>query len=222
MKRASAGAILAALPSPSLSLAPGEPRHSLIELIQLQWHRERPDLDLSNFLLSVYLMRLGRVVEQAFDGMCRERYRISGSDMRVLFALRRGGRPYAQRPTDLFRALLVTSGAITKKVDRLAELGLVERMPDPDNHGGFLVRLTRKGQQVADEGVDRVACESVLAPAMTQFSKAEQIAGSQFALRTLAALEAAGTGTGHDSDAYESTEARPSPKPKRSTRGASR
>ena len=222
MKNASAGALIAAAASPSLSLAPREPRHSLIELIQLQWHRERPDLDLSNFLLSVYLMRLGRVVEQAFDGMCRDRYGISGSDMRVLFALRRGGRPYAQRPTDLFRALLVTSGAITKKVDRLAELGLVERMPDPDNNGGFLVRLTRKGQQVADDGVNRVARESVLAPAMAQFSKAEQVAGSLFALRTLAALEAAGTGTGHENDADESTEVKPSTKPKRSTRGASR
>ena len=195
---------------------------SFIELIQSQWHRERPDLDLSNFLLSIYLMRLGRVIEHAFDVMCRKRYGISGSDMRVLFALRRGGRPYAQRPTDLFRALLVTSGAVTKKVDRLAELDLVERMPDPDNQGGFLVHLTRKGQQVAEDGVEQVACQSILAPAMTQFTKAEQMAGSQFALRTLATLESFATGAENDATAENETAPITATKPGRSRNGKGR
>jgi len=195
---------------------------SFIELIQSQWHRERPDLDLSNFLLSIYLMRLGRVIEQAFDTMCRKRYGISGSDMRVLFALRRGGRPYAQRPTDLFRALLVTSGAVTKKVDRLADLDLVERMPDPDNQGGFLVHLTRKGQQVAEDGVEQVACQSILAPAMTQFTKAEQVAGSQFALRTLATLETFAAETGNEEAAEDRPASTVARKPKRSKSGKGR
>ena len=55
------------------------------------------------------------------------RHETSGADMRVLFALRRAGKPYAWRPTDLFRAHLVTSGAITKQVGRLTSLGFVER-----------------------------------------------------------------------------------------------
>src|SRR5260370_42486090 len=85
------------------------PGKSFIELISVQWQRERGDLDLSNFLLAIYLMRLGTIIERAFGRQCDERYGISGSDMRVLFALRRGGQPYVKRPTDLFRALLVTS-----------------------------------------------------------------------------------------------------------------
>jgi DNA-binding MarR family transcriptional regulator len=181
---------------------------SFIELIQLQWYRERPDLDLSEFLLSVYFMRLGRVIEHWFDAMCRRRYQISGSDMRVLLALRRGGHPYVQRPTDLFRALLVTSGAITKKVDRLSELVLVERLSDPGNNGGFLIHLTRKGLQIADDAVGQVALQSVLAPAMAQFTEAERASGSQFALRTLAALEA--TGTGEEGDESDEAETLPS------------
>jgi DNA-binding MarR family transcriptional regulator len=170
----------------------GLPGKSFIELITVQWQRERGDLDLSNFLLAIYLMRLGTIIERAFGRQCEERYGISGSDMRVLFALRRGGPPYVKRPTDLFRALLVTSGAITKKVDRLAELEMVERLQDPGHLGGFLVRLTKKGLHIADEMVESLANESVIAPTMGQFTKAEREQGNLFALRMLSGLEAAG------------------------------
>ena len=170
----------------------GLPGKSFIELITVQWQRERGDLDLTNFLLAIYLMRLGTIIELAFGRQCEERYGVSGSDMRVLFALRRGGPPYVKRPTDLFRALLVTSGAITKKVDRLENLGMVERLQDPGHLGGFLVRLTKKGVHVADEMVQILANESAIAPAMGQFTKAEQEQCSRYALRMLSGLEAAG------------------------------
>jgi DNA-binding MarR family transcriptional regulator len=177
---------------PAETAAPSPLRGSLIELITLQWQRERSDLDLSDFLLAIYFMRLGMLVERGYGRMCERRYGISGADMRVLLALRRGGPPYAKRPTDLFRALVVTSGAMTKKVDRLTEHGLVERMTDPGHAGGFLIRLTRKGLQVVEEVVEHLAKESVIAPAMSQFTTAERDAGNRFALRVLARLEQAG------------------------------
>ena len=170
----------------------GLPGKTFIELITVQWQRERGELDLSNFLLAIYLMRLGAMIERDFDRRCLQRYRISGSDMRVLFALRRGGPPYVKRPTDLFKALLVTSGAMTKKVDRLASLGMVERVRDPGHLGGFLIRLTRKGVQVADEMVEALAKRSAIDPAMGQFTAAEREQLGRFALRMLTALEVAG------------------------------
>lgn len=162
---------------------------SLTELITLQWQRERSDLDLDNFLLAIYLMRVGTWLDRAYDKMCQERWGIGGGDMRVMLALRRTGAPYVKRPTDLFRALLVTSGAITKKVDRLVEAGFVERLPDPGHSGGFLVHLTKKGLHVVDEATERLAMESMLAPAMKQFTKDEREAGSDFIQRILSALE---------------------------------
>ena len=162
---------------------------SLSELITVQWQRERGDLDLQNFLLAIYFMRLGTLVDRAFDRGCQKRYGISGSDMRVLLALRRSGPPYVKRPTDLFRALLVTSGAVTKKVDRLVEAGFAERLPDPGHNGGFLVRLTKRGMQAAEETVDRLAQHSVLAPAMAQLTPEERESGSRFVLRVLSLLE---------------------------------
>lgn len=162
---------------------------SLSELITVQWQRERGDLDLQNFLLAIYFMRLGTLVDRAFDRGCQKRYGISGSDMRVLLALRRSGPPYVKRPTDLFRALLVTSGAVTKKVDRLAEAGLAERLPDPGHNGGFLVRLTKRGMQAVEETVDRLAKHSMLAPAMAQLTPEERESGNRFVLRVLSLLE---------------------------------
>jgi DNA-binding MarR family transcriptional regulator len=108
--------------------------------------------------------------------------------------------------------LLVTSGAVTKKVDRLAALDMVERLQDPGHQGGFLVRLTKKGVQVADQMVETLAKESVIAPAMQQFSKGEREQGSRFALCALSALETLGLDTPSDVDtskAHASPRAKP-------------
>jgi DNA-binding MarR family transcriptional regulator len=175
------------------ALSPRPQGTSHIELIGMQWQREMPDLDLFEFLLAIGLMRLGTLVERQFSAMCEKLHGVSGSDMRVLLALRRSGHPYVKRPTDLFRALLVTSGAMTKKVDRLTALGFVERLPDPGNQGGFLVRLTRKGVKAAETIAELVTHESAIAPAMAQFTKEEREAGKHFCVRLLAAMEMAET-----------------------------
>lgn len=165
------------------------PLPSLSELITLQWQREREDLDLQNFLLAIYFMRLGTLVDRAYDRYCQKHFGINGGDMRLMLALRRSGPPYVKRPTDLFRALLVTSGAITKKVDRLVEAGFVERSVDPNHSGGFLVHLTKKGLHVVEQAVEHLANHSALAPAMAQLSPELRKQGSDFALRMLSALE---------------------------------
>ncbi|HSV80816.1 MAG TPA: MarR family transcriptional regulator [Ramlibacter sp.] len=164
---------------------------SLSELITMQWQTERSDLDLQNFLLAIYFMRLGTLVDRAYDRHCQKEYGVNGGDMRLMLALRRSGPPYVKRPTDLFRTLLVTSGAITKKVDRLVTVGYVERLPDPSHNGGFLVHLTKKGLHVVDGAIEHLANHSALAPAMSQLSPEERKRGAAFALRILSSLERA-------------------------------
>ena len=78
---------------PANSKRPSGADRSHIGKITREWKTERPDLDLSDFLFQIYVMRLGRMVDQAYDRMCRARFGISGSDMRVLLALRRSGPP---------------------------------------------------------------------------------------------------------------------------------
>ena len=124
--------------------------------------RERPDLDLTDYLYLIYANRVGRILETVDDRHCRAEFDMSSADMRVLFALRRAGPSYALRPTELFRALLVTSGAVTKQVDRLAAGGYVVRQPGPAKSGGYLIHLTAKGFKTADDALTSLVHSSVL------------------------------------------------------------
>ena len=155
------------------------------------WLAQRPDLDLHEFLMGIVLNRVGRMLEGSFDRMCRSKFGFSGPDMRVLFALRRHGAPYALRPTDLSRALLVTSGAITKQVDRLQAIGLVERLPDPEYAGGFQIQLTGAGLEVANAATEALVDDSLLGNALKLMPPDMVGPGEVFMYRLLEALEEA-------------------------------
>jgi DNA-binding MarR family transcriptional regulator len=163
---------------------------SLIHELTAQWRRERPDLDLQNFLLQIYLQRIGRIIEARFARLCLRRFGMRAQDMRLLLALRRGGAPFARRPTDLFRALLVTSGAVTKQVDRLVRKKLVRRLPDPDYRGGFLIQLTNRGLEVVDRAVEVIAHESYIGPAMAKLEPHQRDDAERFCLHLIEVLEA--------------------------------
>ena len=124
--------------------------------------RERPDLDQTDYLYLLYAQRVGRILDAVDDRHCRTEFGISAAEMRVLFALRRAGPTYALRPTELFRSLLVTSGAITKQVDRLILAGYVDRQPGPDRSGGFLIHLAERGFKAADAALTALADSSVV------------------------------------------------------------
>ncbi len=177
------------LNSESTQIEATEEYGSFIDGITHQWMREFPEQDLSNFLLAIYLQRIGRTVEHAYGRMCLDKFGISGADMRVLLALRRNGRRASMRPTDLYKALLVTSGAITKQIDRLSSLNLVERKPDPSFFGGFIVGLTRLGMKTVNAAVATLATDSYIGPAMKELGQVAHDEGSRFCLQLLRTLE---------------------------------
>ena len=72
----------------------------------------------------------------------------------VLAALRRAGAPYELSPGRLLKETLVTSGTMTNRVDRLETRALVQRLPDPKDRRGVLVRLTEDGREVVDTALD--------------------------------------------------------------------
>ena len=74
----------------------------------------------------------------------------------VLSALRRSGPPYELSPGRLLRETLVTSGTMTNRIDRLVSKGLVERLPDPTDRRGVLVRLTSPGRRLVDDALARL------------------------------------------------------------------
>jgi len=118
--------------------------------IVASWGEERPDLDASPMLVVGRLQR----VTQLLDAELRPPFAAAGlgqGDFDVLAALRRAGPPYARSPSELRDALMVTSGAITKQVDRLVAKGLVSREVDPSDGRGRRVALIDAGHAVVDE-----------------------------------------------------------------------
>ncbi len=71
----------------------------------------------------------------------------------MLAALRRAGPPFCLSPTQLYNSLLISSGAMTNRLERLTAMGLVERIPDPKDRRSVLVALTPAGRRVVDEAL---------------------------------------------------------------------
>jgi len=119
------------------------------------WHRERADLDLAPVEVFSRITRLARLLDrarrQAFTA-----HRIEPWEFDVLAALRRAGAPYQLSPGRLLHETLVTSGTMTNRVDRLAGRGLVDRLPDPGDRRGVLVRLTAEGRSTVDAAFEEL------------------------------------------------------------------
>jgi DNA-binding MarR family transcriptional regulator len=68
----------------------------------------------------------------------------------VLATLYRAGDPGGLSGKALIRASLITSGAITNRVDKLVARGLVERRTDPSDRRSMLVALTDEGRELVE------------------------------------------------------------------------
>ena len=114
-----------------------------------QWQRERPDLDVSATGILGRISRLAAVVEQEMDEVFAPEG-LTGADFVVLAGLRRSGKPYQLRPSELSRSMMVSAGGTTKRLDRLEVRGLIRRDPDPADRRGTLVTLTDAGLAAID------------------------------------------------------------------------
>jgi len=117
------------------------------------WARERADLDLRPMEVLSRVTRLGHHLDRARRQAFAE-HDLESWEFDVLAALRRAGAPYELSPGRLIRETLVTSGTMTNRVDRLAARGLVERLPDPHDRRGVLVRLTDTGRTRVDGALE--------------------------------------------------------------------
>jgi DNA-binding MarR family transcriptional regulator len=120
-----------------------------VDGILLQWAEVRPDLDSSPIGVIGRVSRLSRLI----DRRLAENFAAAGLEnwmYDVLATLRRQGPPYELTAGDLVAQSMVTSGAITHRIDRLAGRGLVTRA-GADDRRKVLVRLTPDGLTLVDE-----------------------------------------------------------------------
>jgi len=125
-----------------------------VEHIIAQWQRERPEIDVSPMGVIARISRLCRLLERQIEEGYAE-FGLNQAQFGVLAALRRAGPPYCLSPTSLYNSLLISSGAMTNRLERLTAAGFVERIADPEDGRSMLVALTTKGKRLIDKVVTR-------------------------------------------------------------------
>jgi DNA-binding MarR family transcriptional regulator len=130
------------------------PDRDHVERVIELWERERPELDFSPVGVVSRIGRAARYLDHGIETVLAE-HGLSRASWDVLAALRRVGEPYRLSPTELYRSLMRTSGAITHRLRGLEATGLVRRVGDPDDLRSAPVELTPAGKRL----VDRVAVE---------------------------------------------------------------
>ncbi|NHR03696.1 MarR family transcriptional regulator [Chromobacterium haemolyticum] len=123
-----------------------------IDRIVALWREVRPDLDPSSTEVVGRIVRMEYfVTRRVLHDLARHNLNVGEFD--VLAALRRGGEPFQLSPNQLQGMVLISSGALTNRINRLEEAGLVTRSPDPTDRRGVIVTLTPKGFEVIEDAV---------------------------------------------------------------------
>lgn len=157
-----------------------------VDLILEQWREQRPDVDTSPIGVIGRIHRLGALTGKALTANFQQ-HGLTREAFDVLATLRRSGPPFQLTPTQLIQSLLLTSGSITNRVDRLEADGYVERLPDPKDRRSTLVGLTPAGQEAVDRALlSHMETERQL---LTMLTPEEQESLAQLLRKMLLALE---------------------------------
>ncbi|MFI1568012.1 MarR family winged helix-turn-helix transcriptional regulator [Streptomyces sp. NPDC020490] len=153
-----------------------EPRDAVDAIIE-QWAQVRPDLDTTAMEVFGRIYRISRAmgdrVEKAYAP-----YGISRGEFDVLATLRRSGEPYTLSPRRLSETLMLTTGGMTGRLDKLERAGLLRRSPDPHDRRGLQVTLTDKGLRLIDEAVGAgLAIQREALSTLLDAEQAGQLAG---------------------------------------------
>ncbi|MFE4048137.1 MarR family winged helix-turn-helix transcriptional regulator [Streptomyces sp. YIM B13518] len=127
---------------------PEDPVDAIIE----QWARVRPDLDTTGMEVFGRVFRLARAMGDRME-KAYAAYGISRGEFDVLATLRRAGEPYTLSPRRLSATLMLTTGGMTGRLDKLERAGLLRRSPDPHDRRGLQVTLTEEGLRLIDTAV---------------------------------------------------------------------
>jgi DNA-binding MarR family transcriptional regulator len=122
-----------------------------VDRITAQWRRERPDLDSPPMEVIGRITRVSALIQRELEGVFAL-HGLTAGDFDVLATLRRSGAPLT--PSALSHSAMVTTGGMTKRLDRLEARGLIRRQPDPNDRRGRLIALTDEGRALIDRAVE--------------------------------------------------------------------
>lgn len=118
-----------------------------------EWRRERPELDASAVGIHGRIIRLAAYMVRRTETWLSP-LGLSWEAFSLIVTLRRSGKPYELRPTDILKESLLTSGAVTNRIDRVESIGLVERVRTKGDRRSYAIRLTAAGKRLADKAIE--------------------------------------------------------------------
>ncbi|SMC97957.1 MarR family winged helix-turn-helix transcriptional regulator [Kibdelosporangium aridum] len=142
-----------------------------VDKIIQQWRHERPELDLAPMAVTARLTRLAALLERGVDDTLAAQG-LASWEFEVLASLRRNGSPFVLSVGRLQATMMISSGTMTHRLDRLEKRGLVARSKDLNDRRGIQVSLTPDGRTLIDNVIEaRLARERDL---LTTLDKDQQ------------------------------------------------
>lgn len=126
-----------------------------VDRIMQAWRKRDPHLDSSTLEVIGRLLLCAGYCERA-AGAVLQRFGLTIADFDVLNTLRRVSDQHGSKPSDMARSALITTGAMTSRLDRLERAGLIRRAADPADRRGVLVRLTPQGSKAARKALQEL------------------------------------------------------------------
>jgi DNA-binding MarR family transcriptional regulator len=130
-----------------------------IDVFIAEWTRERPDLDFAYLATLGRILRLSAHLHESMDKWL-EPFGLTWEMFDLLATLRRSGAANELRPTDLYEACMLSSGATTNRIDRAEKQGHAMRRPDPQDGRATRIALTRSGSGLAQKAMTEHACRA--------------------------------------------------------------
>lgn len=119
-----------------------------VDVMIERWARERPDLDASSLAIVARVTRLARAIDEDAAATLRE-FNLTDVEFQLLAAIRTAPDCRAA-PRTLLQPLMVTSGGLTNRIDRLEAAGWIVRAPNPEDRRGVFLELTPDGRDLVD------------------------------------------------------------------------
>ncbi len=153
---------------------PPGPRDAVDEMVE-QWARERPDLDTDGMAIIGRISRLERRLAPRLAEVFA-RHGLEAWEFDVLATLRRSEAPHRLTAGQLLEQMMITSGTVTHRIDRLEGRGLIRREPHPEDRRVVLVALTPEGRRTVDAAApDHFANELEIVSALDPEERADLV-----------------------------------------------
>lgn len=123
-----------------------------VDFVVAQWAKAMPSVDASSMEIFGRMVRIQKHLDH-LRVKALAHYGFKEGEFDVLATLRRAGAPYRLTPTELYRSLLITSGAMTNRLARLESAGMVERVADSNDRRSSQVALTVQGKELIEQAV---------------------------------------------------------------------